>query len=170
MKDKDVTVILRAFKKKTSVINNARMVVTVIDSQHHRGLYSRFQGSNFELAKIVTGNEKQPKNKKRPKNNRPFMKKEKSMLDKGEYRKLLAKTLKGYITSTENGLLVDWDRFSNEVEKVARDLLIKDRLGLKPLDPVTIRRKERAGEGGSTPLVATGQLADAIICYPEYGE
>ena len=163
MKDKDVTVILRAFKKKTSVINNARMVVTVIDSQHHRGLYSRFQGSNFELAKIVTDN------KKRPKNKRPFMKKEKSMLDKGEYRKLLAKTLKGYITSTENGLLVDWDRFSNEVEKVARDLLIKDRLGLKPLDPVTIRRKERAGEGGSTPLVATGQLADAIICYPEYG-
>ena len=164
MKDKDVTVILRAFKKKTSVINNARMVVTVIDSQHHRSLYSRFQGSNFELAKIVTDN------KKRPKNNRPFMKKEKSMLDKGEYRKLLAKTLKGYITSTENGLLVDWDRFSNEVGKVARDLLIKDRLGLKPLDPVTIRRKERAGEGGSTPLVATGQLADAIICYPEYGE
>ena len=98
------------------------------------------------------------------------MRKEKSMLDKGEYRKLLAKTLKGYITSTENGLLVDWDRFSNEVGKVARDLLIKDRLGLKPLDPVTIRRKERAGEGGSTPLVATGQLADAIICYPEYGE
>ena len=158
MKDKDVTVILRVFKKKTSVINNARMVVTVIDSQHHRGLYSRFQGSNFELAKIVTDNK------------RPFMRKEKSMLDKGEYRKLLAKTLKGYITSTENGLLVDWDRFSNEVGKVARDLLIKDRLGLKPLDPVTIRRKERAGEGGSTPLVATGQLADAIICYPEYGE
>ena len=164
MKDEDVTVSLRAFKKKTSVINNARMVVTVIDSQHHRSLYSRFQGTNFELAKIVTGNEKQPKN------NRPFMRKEKSMLDKGEYRKLLAKTLKGYITSTENGLLVDWDRFSNEVGKVARDLLIKDRLGLKPLDPVTIRRKERAGEGGSTPLVATGQLADAIICYPEYGE
>lgn len=158
MKDKDVTVTLRAFKKKTSVINNARMVVTVIDSQHHRGLYSRFQGSNFELTKIVT------------ENGRPFMRKEKSMLDKGEYRKLLAKTLKGYITSTENGLLVDWDRFSNEVGKVARDLLIKDRLGLKPLDPVTIRRKERAGEGGSTPLVATGQLADAIICYPEYGE
>lgn len=158
MKDNDVTVSLRAFKKKTSVINNARMVVTVIDSQHHRGLYSRFQGSNFELTKIVT------------ENGRPFMRKEKSMLDKGEYRKLLAKTLKGYITSTENGLLVDWDRFSNEVGKVARDLLIKDRLGLKPLDPVTIRRKERAGEGGSTPLVATGQLADAIICYPEYGE
>lgn len=158
MKDKDVTVSLRAFKKKTSVINNARMVVTVIDSQHHRGLYSRFQGSNFELTKIVT------------ENGRPFMRKEKSMLDKGEYRKLLAKTLKGYITSTENGLLVDWNRFSNEVEKVARDLLVKDRLGLKPLDPVTIRRKERAGEGGSTPLVATGQLADAIICYPEYGE
>ena len=158
MKDKDVTVSLRAFKKKTSVINNARMVVTVIDSQHHRGLYSRFQGSNFELTKIVT------------ENGRPFMRKEKSMLDKGEYRKLLAKTLKGYITSTENGLLVDWDRFSNEVGKVARDLLIKDRLGLKPLDPVTIQRKERAGEGGSTPLVATGQLADAIICYPEYGE
>lgn len=158
-----MTITLRAFKKKTSVINNARMVVTVIDSQHHRGLYSRFQGSNFELVKIVTDN------KKRPENNRPFMRKEKSMLDKGEYRKLLAKTLKGYITSTENGLLVDWDRFSNEVGKVARDLLIKDRLGLKPLDPVTILRKERAGEGGSTPLVATGQLADAIICYPEYG-
>lgn len=158
MKDNDVTVSLRAFKKKTSVINNARMVVTVIDSQHHRGLYSRFQGSNFELTKIVT------------ENGRPFVRKEKSMLDKGEYRKLLAKTLKGYITSTENGLLVDWDRFSNEVGKVARDLLIKDRLGLKPLDPVTIQRKERAGEGGSTPLVATGQLADAIICYPEYGE
>ena len=161
--DEDVSVNLRAFKKKTSVINNARMVVTVADTQHHRGLYSRFQGSNFELAKIVTDNEKQPKN------NRPFMKKEKSILDKGEYRKKLAKTLKGYISCTENGMYVDWNGFSNEVEQVARDLLIKDRLGLKPLDPVTIRRKESAGEGSSTPLVATGQLADAIICYPEYG-
>lgn len=161
--DEDVSVNLRAFKKKTSVINNARMVVTVADTQHHRGLYSRFQGSNFELAKIVTDNEKQPKN------NRPFMKKEKSILDKGEYRKKLAKTLKGYISCTENGMYVDWNGFSSEVEQVARDLLIKDRLGLKPLDPVTIRRKESAGEGSSTPLVATGQLADAIICYPEYG-
>lgn len=161
--DEDVSVNLRAFKKKTSVINNARIVVTVADTQHHRGLYSRFQGSNFELAKIVTDNEKQPKN------NRPFMKKEKSILDKGEYRKKLAKTLKGYISCTENGMYVDWNGFSSEVEQVARDLLIKDRLGLKPLDPVTIRRKESAGEGSSTPLVATGQLADAIICYPEYG-
>ena len=161
--DEDVSVNLRAFKKKTSVINNARMVVTVADTQHHRGLYTRFQGSNYELAKIVTDNEKQPKN------NRPFMKKEKSILDKGEYRKKLAKTLKGYISCTENGMYVDWNGFSSEVEQVARDLLIKDRLGLKPLDPVTILRKERAGEGSSTPLVATGQLADAIICYPEYG-
>lgn len=161
--DEDVSVNLRAFKKKTSVINNARIVVTVADTQHHRGLYTRFQGSNFELAKIVTDNEKQPKN------NRPFMRKEKSMLDKGEYRKKLAKTLKGYISCTENGMYVDWNGFSSEVEQVARELLIEDRLRLKPLDPVTIRRKERAGEGGSTPLVATGQLADAIICYPEYG-
>lgn len=158
MKDEDVTVSLRAFKKKTSVINNAKIVVTVADTQHHRGLYSRFQGSNFELAKIVT------------EEGRPFIKNEKAMLDKGEHRKELAKALKGYITCTENGMVVDWNGFSSKVEQVARDLLIKDRLGLKPLDPVTIRRKERAGEGGSTPLVATGQLADAIICYPEYGE
>ena len=161
--DEDVSVNLRAFKKKTSVINNARMVVTVADTQHHRGLYTRFQGSNYELSKI------EKKKKKQPKNNRPFMKKEKSILDKGEYRKKLAKTLKGYISCTENGMYVDWNGFSSEVEQVARDLLIKDRLGLKPLDPVTIRRKESAGEGSSTPLVATGQLADAIICYPEYG-
>ena len=158
MKDEDVTVSLRAFKKKTSVINNARMVVTVADTQHHRRLYTRFQGSNFELAKIVT------------EEGRPFMKNEKAMLDKGEHRKELAKALKGYITCTENGMVVDWNGFANVVEKKARDLLIKDRLGLKPLDPVTIQRKERAGEGGSTPLVAKGQLADAIICYPEYGE
>lgn len=158
MKDEDVTVSLRAFKKKTSVINNAKMVVTVADTQHHRGLYSRFQGSNFELAKIVT------------EEGRPFIKNEKAMLDKGEHRKELAKALKGYITCTENGMVVDWNGFSSKVEQVARELLIKDRLGLNPLDPVTIQRKERAGEGSDTPLVATGQLADAIICYPEYGE
>lgn len=157
MKDVDVTVSLRAFKKKTSVINNARMIVTVADTQHHRKLYTRFQGSNYELALIVSAE------------GRPFMDEEKSMLDKGEYRKKLAKTLKGYISCTENGMIVDWNGFSSEVEQVARELLIEDRLGLKPLDPVTIRRKERAGEGGSTPLVATGQLADAILCYPEYG-
>lgn len=157
MKDEDVTVSLRAFKKKTSVINNAKMIVTVADTQHHRKLYTRFQGSNYELALIVSAE------------GRPFMDEEKSMLDKGEYRKKLAKTLKGYISCTENGMIVDWNGFSSEVEQVARELLIEDRLGLKPLDPVTIRRKERAGEGGSTPLVATGQLADAIICYPKYG-
>lgn len=155
--DEDVSVNLRAFKKKTSVINNARIVVTVADTQHHRGLYTRFQGSNYELALIVSSE------------GRPFVDKEKSILDKGEYRKKLAKTLKGYISCTENGMYVDWNGFSSEVEQVARELLIEDRLRLKPLDPVTIRRKERAGEGGSTPLVATGQLADAIICYPEYG-
>ena len=158
MKDEDVTVNLRAFKKKTSVINNAKMIVTVADTQHHRRLYTRFQGSNFELAKIVT------------EEGRPFIKNEKTMLDKGEHRKELAKALKGYITCTENGMFVDWNGFANVVEEKARELLIKDSLGLKPLDPITIQRKEDAHEGSDTPLVATGQLADAIICYPEHGE
>ena len=158
MKDEDVTVSLRAFKKKTSVINNAKMVVTVADTQHHRKLYTRFQGSNFELALIVSAE------------GRPFLDEEKSMLDKGEYRKKLAKTLKGYISCTENGMVVDWNGFSSEVEQVARELLINDKLGLARLDPLTIQRKEAAGEGSDTPLVAKGQLADAIICYPEYGE
>ena len=156
--DKDISVNLRAFKKKTSVINNARMVITVADNNHQRGLYTRFHGSNYELALIVSSE------------GRPFMDKEKSMLDKGEYRKRLAKTLKGYISCTENGLVVNWEGFSTEVENVARQLLVEDKLGLTRLKPLTIRRKERAGEGGSTPLVATGQLADFIICYPEYGE
>lgn len=157
MKDEDVTVNLRAFKKKTSVINNAKMVVTIADTQHHRKLYTRFQSSNFELAKIVT------------EEGRPFMKNEKVMLDKGEHRKELAKALKGYITCTENGMFVDWNGFSSEVEQVARELLINDKLGLARLDPLTIQRKEDAHEGSDIPLVATGQLADAIICYPEYG-
>ena len=156
--DKDISVNLRAFKKKTSVINNARMVITVADNNHQRGLYTRFHGSNYELALIVSSE------------GRPFMDKEKSMLDKGEYRKRLAKTLKGYISCTENGLVVNWEGFSTEVENVARQLLVEDKLGLARLKPLTIRRKERASEGGSTPLVATGQLADFIICYPEYGE
>lgn len=158
MKDEDVTVSLRAFKKKTSIINNAKMVVTVADTQHHRKLYTRFQGSNFELALIVT------------EEGRPFIKNEKALLDKGEHRKELAKALKGYITCTENGMVVDWNGFANVVEKKARELLVEDRLGLNRLDPITIQRKEKAHEGSDTPLVATGQLADAIICYPEYGE
>lgn len=155
--DDDVSVNLRAFKKKTSVINNARMVITIADNNHQRGLYTRFKGSNYELAMIVSAE------------GRPFMSKEKENLSKGEYRKQLAKTLKGYISCTENGLVVDWGGFSNEVESVARDLLIKDRLGLARLKPLTIQRKINANEGSDTPLVATGQLADAIICYPEYG-
>lgn len=155
--DEDVSVNLRAFKKKTSVINNARMVVTVADNNHHRGLYTRFKGSNYELAAIVSAE------------GRPFMDEEKSMLDKGEYRKRLAKTLKSYISCTENGMVVNWEGFSSEVEQVARELLIEDRLGLARLKPLTIQKKEEAGEGSDTPLVATGQLADAIICYPEYG-
>ena len=155
--DEDVSVNLRAFKKKTSVINNARMVVTVADTQHHRRLYTRFQGSNYELALIVSAE------------GRPFMDEEKSMLDKGEYRKKLAKILKGYISCTENGMVVDWNGFANVVEKKARELLVEDRLGLNRLEPITIQRKEDAHEGSDTPLVATGQLADAIICYPEYG-
>lgn len=158
MKDEDVTVSLRAFKKKISVINNAKMVVTVAGTQHHRKLYTRFQGSNYELAKIVT------------EEGRPFIKNEKAMLDKGEHRKELAKALKGYITCTENGMIVDWNGFANVVEKKTRELLVEDRLGLNRLDPITIQRKEKAHEGSDTPLVATGQLADAIICYPEYGE
>lgn len=155
--DTDISINLRAFKKKTSVINNAIMVVTVADNNHQRGLYTRFHGSNYELALIVSSE------------GRPFMKKEKSMLDKGEYRKRLAKTLKGYISCTENGLVVNWKGFSTEVENVARQLLVEDKLGLVRLEPLTIKRKKKAGEGGSTPLVATGQLADVIICYPEYG-
>ena len=156
--EEDVSVNLRAFKRKTSVINNARMVVTVADTQHHRKLYTRFQGSNYELALIVSAE------------GRPFMYEEKSMLDKGEYRKKLAKTLKGYISCTENGMVVDWNGFASEVEQVARELLINDKLGLARLEPLTIQKKEAAGEGSDTPLVAKGQLADAIICYPEYGE
>ena len=78
--------------------------------------------------------------------------------------------MKGYITCTENGIVVDWNGFANVVEKKVRELLVEDRLGLATLDPITIQRKEKAHEGSDTPLVATGQLADAIICYPEYGE
>lgn len=156
--DEDVSVNLRAFKKKTSVINNARMIVTIADTRHNRKLYTRFQGSNYELALIVSAE------------GRPFMNEEKDVLSKGEYRKQLAKTLKSYVSCTENGLIVDWGGFSDEVQSVARDLLIKDRLGLARLKPITIQRKIRANEGSDTPLVATGQLADAIICYPEYGE
>ena len=156
--EEDVSVNLRAFKKKTSVINNARMVVTVADNSHHRGLYTRFQGSNYELASIVSAE------------GRPFMDREKQMLDKGSVRKELAKSLKYYIKPTENGLYVDWGSFSSEVQEVARLLLIKDRLGLARLNPLTVARKEAANEGSDTPLVATGQLADAIIVYPEYGE
>ena len=85
--DEDVSVNLRKFKKKTSIANNARMVVTVADTQHHRKLYTRFQGSNYELALIVSAE------------GRPFMDEEKSMLDKGEYRKKLAKILKDYIST-----------------------------------------------------------------------
>ena len=155
--DRNISVKLRAFKKKTSVINNARMVVTVADNNHQRGLYTRFHGSNYELALIVIDKD------------RPFIDREKSMLDKGEYRKRLAKTLKGYISCTENGLIVNWEGFSTEVENMARQLLVEDKLGLVRLKPLTIKRKKKAGEGGSTPLVATGQLADVIICYPEYG-
>ena len=157
MKDEDVTVSLRAFKKKTSVINNARIVVTVADNNHQRGLYTRFQGSNYELAMIVSAE------------GRPFIDEEKSMLNKGEYRKRLAKTLKGYISCTENGMVVNWEGFSSKVEQVARELLIEDKLGLARLKPMTIQRKIDAVEGSDTPLVATGQLADAIICYPDYG-
>ena len=64
--DEDVSVNLRAFKKKTSVINNARMIVTIADNNHQRGLYTRFQGSNYELALIVSAE------------GRPFMDEEKS--------------------------------------------------------------------------------------------
>ena len=156
--DENVSVNLRAFKKKTSVINNARMVVTVADTQHHRSLYTRFQGSNYELALIVSAE------------GRPFIDEEKSILDKGEYRKKLAKILKGYISCTENGMVVDWNGFSSKVEQIARELLINDRLGLARLKPMTVHRRMVAGEGSDTPLVAKGQLADAIICYPEYGE
>ena len=152
-----VSVNLRAFKKKTSVINNAKLVVTVADTQHHRKLYTRFRGSNYELALIVT------------KEGRPFIEKEKSALDKGEYRKYLAKVLKEYISCTDNGMVVDWNGFSDIVRTVARTLLVKDGLGLARLKPMTVQRKIEAGEGSDTPLVATGQLADAIICYPEYG-
>ena len=155
--DEDVSVNLRAFKKKTSVINNARIIVTVADTSHHRRLYTRFKGSNYELALIVSAE------------GRPFMDEEKFMLGQGEYRKQLAKTLKEYVSCTENGMFVDWNGFASEVEQVARELLIEDRLGLATLKPITIQRKEAAGEGSDTPLVATGQLADAIICYPEYG-
>ena len=155
--DDDVTVNLRAFKKKTSVVNNARLVVTVADTQHHRQLYTRFRGSNYELALIVSAE------------GRPFIEEEKSALDKGEYRKYLAKVLKEYISCTENGMVVDWNGFADIVRIVARTLLVKDGLGLARLKPLTIQRKIEAKEGSDTPLVATGQLADAIICYPEYG-
>lgn len=155
--NEDVSVNLRAFKKKTSIVNNAKMVVTVADTQHHRKLYSRFQGSNYELALIVSHE------------GRPFIEKEKRLLDKGEYRKQLAKDLKKYIKSTDNGLVVDWGRFSSEVQKVARKLLIEDKLGLTRLDPITVQRKIDAKEGSDTPLVARGELAQAIVCYPDYG-
>lgn len=143
--------------KKRILKNPAQLEIAVGDYPHHKASkYSRYTGSCNRLAEMmITGAYKGGVP-------RPFMFKAMELLKKDrEYKK----SIKYYMDVTRGkngGVTVDWDGIGiNTVFKV-RQLLTQGKLGLFPIAKDSLRKRTKAGHNAEPPLVASGQLADAI--------
>lgn len=156
----DATPRIKDAVKKFKVLNPAHVTVTVSGSMMHNsdGKYSRFNGSCYELAEIITNGAGRKGGVPRP-----FIKNAMSLLkyDK-RWRKASADVFKKNTRVVgKKGLYVDWHSCGGWLAAFARQMMVSEMLGLVPIEPITDKKKKKAGYN-STTAVASGQLADAI--------
>ena len=154
-----------ALKKKLKVSKPAKLHLTFAPTMRKpdEGLYSNFKGTNRELAKILAHGAG-----RRNGIPRPIMKIAKEKLS-GKSRKWLSAVVKNNIKgkAAKGFFDVDWHAVGDELEKWLYSEITENKLGLAPIQPITVERKEWAGheENADTPAFATGQLAEAIYHY-----
>lgn len=146
----------KAVKKKI-IKNPATIEVAVGDYPHHKvSDYSRFKGSCNELARrMIEGD--YPGGVPRP---FMFFAMQKLKKDR-EYKK----SIKFYMETTKGkngGVTVDWDGIGIATAFKVRQYLTQGKLGLFPLAKNSLNKRVAAGHNAEPPLVASGQLADAI--------
>ena len=146
-----------AAAKKRIIKNPATLELAVGDYPHNKASkYSKYKGSCNRLAEMmITGDYKGGVS-------RPFMF---NAMQKLKADREYKKSIKYYMDVTRGrngGVTVDWDGIGiNTVFKV-RQMLTQGKLGLFGLQKLTMQRREKAGHNATPPLVASGQLADAI--------
>lgn len=146
------------------VLNKAHLVLTCKGMHAGDGLYSKFDGENYELADMhAQGVGYLPQ--------RNFMEKAKNKLKNDKRaRAKCAEFLKMSISSkmkmsasvkAEGGVWIDWDNYGEWVAGQIHSWLMEGSLRMKPLKKETIEKKRRYGYG-PTPLYASGELAKSI--------
>lgn len=159
-------------KKMSTIMNPATISITVANTMRYalapKGHANALKGrtrktqkaygssnlTNFELAKInAKGGKKLPK--------RNFFDAEQNFIQ--QHPTILTRSIKANARVTKNGIKVSWAKVRDEMVQKAKENVIKNRFGFKPLSPVTQRSRRAAGIKPTPPLYATGQLVNAII-------
>lgn len=150
--------------KRMKVLNPAGIVMTLKGAHPSDGLYSKWSGSNYELAEMhAAGGAHFP-----PRN---FMKAAKERIETNkEARRQCSEFLKMSVSTkmkmsasvkAEGGVWIDWDYYGGWVASLIHSWLLDGRLRLARLSKKTVEKKRRYGYG-STPLYASGELAKSI--------
>jgi hypothetical protein len=156
--EQDLNVFELYRKGKSMVLNPAELNVTIGDESHSSdGLYSKWEGSCYELADIqINGAYKGG-------TTRPFMFYLKEFLDNNN-RHHVRPIIENNMTydRSERGWWVDWEGIADELQPLCEQILAQDVSPmLPPISEKSQHDKSRAGYGNMT-LYASGQLFEAV--------
>ena len=140
------------------ILNEKRITMTV--EGHHEardGLYDKFEGDAYELAKIHTGGlYGVPK--------RPFMRVIKDIFKTDEeIKKLIQRNMR--YDKSERGWLVNYRSVCLGMERRAQEHMTTGfvQAQLPPLQADTVYKRNKAGYNSPLSLYASGQLVDCIV-------
>lgn len=138
---------------------------------HTADKYSKWSGSNYELAKMHDEGYEGIRGSIVP--SRPFMELAKLKLENDRsVRKLVAEKIKKSVDKkmklsksvrAEGGVWIDWSEVGKYIEHLIHSWVLEGKLGMEPLSDKTIEKKSSADcPDPAIPLYATGELAKSV--------
>lgn len=152
-------IVIAAKRGKSPVLNLQVLKVTVLGEHTSDGLYSKWEGDAFELAKVqVRGSAfSEP---------RPFMNELRlEMKGNKQVAMIIRKNMR--YDRKQKGHIVNWDAMSLELETWCQGKMTDIFSRMPPIKDSTKQKKARAGYDVSKTLYAQGELAKCIAVEVE---
>ena len=141
--------------------NNKQMHVSVADTMHGvQSRYSKWDGTNYALADIITRGTYAPGGKKRP-----FM--WEAMKQLKADKKFLKDFKRFTIVKRKGGVEIDWDMACLWTKSYVQQAVARGSLRLAPISKESQLRRMANGHGAQPPVYASGELCKAITAWAE---
>jgi hypothetical protein len=141
--------------------NKKQMHVSVADTMHGvQSRYSKWDGTNYALADIITRGTYAPGGKKRP-----FMYEAMKALKAD--RKFTKDFRRFCVAKKRGGVEIDWDMACLWTKSYVQQAVARGSLGLAPISKESQLRRMANGHGAQPPVYASGELCKAITAWAE---